>query len=79
VAKGTVADRVRHVIGKQLYRPAAEITDKLSLRDDLKIDSLDVVETMIALETEFDVRIEDDDFNPRTVGDIIAHMEKKHG
>ena len=63
-----------------LYREKAAFSDAVghSLVDDLKADSLDVVELVMDLEQAFDVQIPDEDLpKVQTVGDIVAFLESK--
>ncbi len=70
-------DKVRDIIAKQLDVDAADITMESKLVDDLKADSLDVVELIMDLEQEFDIEIPDEELpKVRTVGDIVEYLEK---
>jgi len=74
----TVEERVTAIVSEQLSVPKEEITRESSFVDDLKADSLDVVELVMELEDEFDITIPDDDYDKiRTVGDAIAYIEEK--
>jgi acyl carrier protein len=58
--------------------PKEEVTLESSIIEDLKADSLDVVELVMELEDEFDITIPDDDYEKlRTVGDAIRYIESK--
>lgn len=47
------------------------ITSKTNLRDDLCLDSLDIVELMVHLENKFKVEFEGEEFPPlETIGDL---------
>jgi acyl carrier protein len=47
------------------------------LTDDLGADSLDYVELVMAIETEFDISIPDEEATKiSTVGDILAYLEE---
>jgi len=71
-------EKVRAIIAKQLDIAEDNITPNSSLIEDLKADSLDVVELVMDLEQEFDIEIPDDELPQiRTVGDIIGFIEKK--
>ena len=50
-------ERVKNVIVDQLSVDADEVTLEASFVDDLGADSLDVVELIMGLETEFDIEI----------------------
>ena len=57
-----------------------EIRPEHHLLDDLCGDSLDIVEIMIALEMEFDIAINDDDFlQIKTVQQVIDHIRALTG
>jgi acyl carrier protein len=54
-----------------------DVTDEKSFTDDLDVDSLSMVEVVVAAEEKFGVKIPDDDVqNLRTVGDAVAYIEK---
>jgi acyl carrier protein len=78
-----VFERVREVIVRQLKVQPDEVRPDASLTDDLRADSLDVVDLVIALEEEFssddnEVVIADEDAeNIHTVQDIIDFLEQK--
>ena len=69
-------ERVKNVIVDQLSVDAEEVTMEASFVDDLGADSLDVVELIMGLETEFDIEIPDEDAeNIRTVGDAVEYIK----
>jgi acyl carrier protein len=80
----TLFERVRDVVVAQLKVPAEEVTPEASLVDDLRADSLDIVDLTIAIEEAFaddaeDLEISDEDAeNIRVVQDIIDFL-KEHG
>ena len=56
-----------------------EITSELKLREDLGLDSLNMVELMVELEDKFNIEIEESDLDPaslQTVSQIYALVEK---
>ena len=70
-------DKIRAVIAKQLDIPVENITAESKLIDDLKADSLDVVELIMDLEQEYGIEIPDDELPKiQTVGDILTFIEK---
>ncbi len=76
-------ERVRDVVVRQLKVSPEEVTPEASLTDDLRADSLDVVDLTIAIEEEFapegEFEIRDEDAeNIRTVKDILDFLEQ-HG
>ena len=73
----SVAEQVKELIAKQLNKPVNEITEDKEVVKDLGADSLDVVEMLMNLEEESGITIsEEDAVNIKTVGDIIALIEK---
>jgi acyl carrier protein len=54
-----------------------DVADEKSFTDDLDVDSLSMVEVVVAAEERFGVKIPDDDVqNLRTVGDAVSYIEK---
>jgi acyl carrier protein len=73
-------EQVKEVIVRELSVPESWVTESATFEGDLKADSLDVVELVMALEDEFDVDIpEDDAQNIQTVGDAVRYLEEKGG
>ena len=71
-------ENVRKNIARQLDIPEESITMESRLIEDLKADSLDVVELIMDLEQQYGIEIPDDDLpNIHTVGDIVNHINKK--
>lgn len=74
-------ERVREVVAKQLGREPSDFTEETNLVE-AGYESLDVIETVFAVEEEFDIDI---DFNANesaaqelaTVGDIVAAVDKE--
>lgn len=68
----TNLERLQKVIATELQIDIDKVTQDAHLFDDLNFDSLDTVETVIALENEFDIEIADDEIdNVRTVQNIL--------
>ena len=69
-------ERVKNVIVDQLSVDADEVTLEASFVDDLGAASLDVVELIMGLETEFDIEIPDEDAEKiSTVGDAVEYIK----
>lgn len=69
-------ERVKNVIVDQLSVDADEVTLEASFVDDLGADSLDVIELIMGLETEFDIEIPDEDAEKiSTVGDAVEYIK----
>jgi acyl carrier protein len=71
-------EKVRDIIAKQLDIDGASITMNSRLIDDLKADSLDIVELIMDLEQEFNIEIPDEELpKVQTVADIVGYLDKK--
>ena len=69
--------RACHPAEENLSVPGNEIASRTILND-LRADSLDVVELVMEFEEEFGVTIPDDDYERiRTVGDVIRYIEER--
>ncbi|HEY1094702.1 MAG TPA: acyl carrier protein, partial [Glycomyces sp.] len=54
-----------------------DVADGKSFTDDLDVDSLAMVEVVVAAEEKFGVKIPDDEVaNLKTVGDAVSYIEK---
>ena len=74
----SIEEKVIGIVSDQLDVPKEEISRESSFVDDLKADSLDIVELVMALEDEFDVKIPDEDYDKiKTVGNAITYIEGK--
>jgi acyl carrier protein len=57
--------------------PAEDVTEDKSFTDDLDVDSLSMVEVVVAAEEKFSVKIPDDEVkNLKTVGDAVSFIER---
>lgn len=78
----TLFERVRDVVVRQLKVKPDEVTPEANLIDDLRADSLDIVDLTIAIEeafaedAEFEIRDEDAE-NIRTVQDILDFLAQQ--
>ncbi|MBD3673668.1 MAG: acyl carrier protein [Planctomycetaceae bacterium] len=71
-------DKVINIVSEQLSVSKDEITLTSNFIDDLKADSLDLVELVMEFEDEFGITVPDDDYEKiRTVGDAIEYIKEK--
>ena len=71
-------EKVKEVLMEAINVDEDMIKMEANLKDDLGIDSLAAVELSLELETEFDVRIEDEELAKQvTVADIVSLLESK--
>ena len=53
------------------------VTKELSLKDDLKADSVDLMEFILTVEDEFNIEISDEDIDSlNNVSDVVACVQK---
>ncbi len=73
-----IDDQVFDIVSEQLSVPREEIARESAFVDDLKADSLDVVELVMRFEDTFGVTIPDEDYEKiRTVGDAIEYIGQR--
>lgn len=73
----SVEEQVTQIVSDQLEVPKEEISRESSFIDDLKADSLDIVELVMEFEEEFGVQVAEDDYDKiRTVGDAVDYIEE---
>lgn len=72
-----VFEKIAELIAEKIDMDASEIKAETTL-EDLGIDSLDVTEIAMDIESEFDIEFEADT-SMKTVADIVAAVEKKVG
>ena len=73
-----IEDKVMDIVSEQLSVPREDVAREKSFVEDLKADSLDVVELVMRFEDTFGVTIPDEDYEKiRTVGDAIEYIEAR--
>ena len=72
----SIEDRVKEIICSQLEVSNDKLTPEASIVEDLKADSLAVVELVLAFEQEFGITIPEEDTEKiKTVGDAISYIK----
>ena len=72
-----ILDGLAAIVNEVAGTPVADITPDKAFIDDLDVDSLSMVEVVVAAEEKFDVKIPDDEVkNLKTVGDAVAYIER---
>lgn len=70
-------ERIYAIIADVLEKDMAVLNDDCRLVEDLKADSIDLFDLVMAFEDEFSIEVEDDALeNIKTVGDIVEMIEK---
>ncbi|MDR0549469.1 MAG: acyl carrier protein [Deltaproteobacteria bacterium] len=71
-----IMDRVVKVVTELLQVEIADVRPESSFQDDLGADSLDLVELIMAMEEEFDIKIDDDSAQSiKSVQDAVDFIE----
>jgi acyl carrier protein len=71
---------VKKAILNQVGCEESAITPEANLKDDLNMDSLDMVELIMALEEAMGIQIKDEDVKElKTVGDVVKFLETIDG
>ena len=71
-----VFEKLKGMLAKQLSIDAARINESTDIIKDLGADSLDLVDTLMNIEEEWGIEIEDDVVQSfKTVGDVVAYIE----
>jgi acyl carrier protein len=74
----TTLERLTKIVVEQLDVDASQVTMDAKFRDDLKADSLDLVELIMAIEEEFGGDVSDDDAQKIiSVGDAVRYIEQR--
>ena len=76
-------DEIREGLAEILNEVAdvapADVQDDKTFVDDLDVDSLSMVEVVVAAEEKFGVKIPDNEVqNLKTVGDAVTYIEANH-
>ena len=74
----SIEERLIQIVSEQLEVPTEEIARESSFVDDLKADSLDIVEMVMEFEEEFSVTVAEDDYDKiQTVGHAVDYIEER--
>jgi acyl carrier protein len=75
--QSAVAKQVIAALGEYLKKDERKLAATLSLREDLGLDSLSIIELLYRIEEVFNLSIPDEDLEKlQTVGDVIAYIEQ---
>jgi len=72
-----VDETVKKIIAKIIRRPGLDLSPTLSFKD-MKADSLDVVQILVAIEDAYGIEIKDEEIKIiPNIGEFIKFIEKK--
>ena len=68
--------KLRTLIAETLGVDEEEVTPEASFEEDLNVDHQELVDLMVAIEEEFEIKIPDDEMSRLvTVGDAVEYLE----
>ena len=71
-----IAEKVKEIVSDKLDVDGADIQEEQDFIEDLKADSLAIVEVVLALEEQFEIEIPDEDTEKiKTVNDAIEYIK----
>ena len=75
-----IAEKVKEIVSDKLDVDGADIKEDQDFIEDLKADSLAIVEVVLALEEQFEIEIPDEDTEKiKTVRDAIEYIKAQKG
>ncbi|MFW2389429.1 MAG: acyl carrier protein [Polyangiales bacterium] len=75
-----IAEKVKEIVSDKLDVDGADIQEGQDFIEDLKADSLAIVEVVLALEEQFEIEIPDEDTEKiKTVRDAIEYIKAHQG
>lgn len=75
-----LSQQVYKTLGDYLQRDPMALHPEDSLRDDLGLDSLQTIELVYQVESDFDLQIPDEDFGRlQTIGDVVTYLHERTG
>ena len=73
-----IEEKVIKIVAEQFEVPAEKVTMESLFTDDLKADSLSVVELILAVEEAFNIEVPDEDAEKiKTVGDVVNYVKTR--
>ena len=77
MAEIDVAETVKKIVVERFDRKPEEVTIDARFIEDLGADSLDLTELLMALEEEYNIDIDDEANEIRTVGEAVKYIESR--
>ncbi|HOO79827.1 MAG TPA: acyl carrier protein [Lachnospiraceae bacterium] len=72
-------DKIAEMIAEQLHvSPGTIITEDTNFKQDLRADSFELMELVMALEEEYGIKVDDEDLETfETVGDVMNYIKNQ--
>lgn len=75
-----VLEKVMEIIAGQFEVERDTLTLETSFVDDLRADSIDLLDLIMSVEDEFGIEVPDDQLeNVKTIGDVVGYLEEIAG
>lgn len=75
-----IASRITTALAEYLSRDPSSVLESHTLRDDLGLDSMALIELIFRIEEAFDIEIPDKDMmSLQTVASVIEYVERRTG
>lgn len=72
-----IFDKIQEIISNHFGVEKDMVSEDTSFEEDLKADSLDLIELIMAIEDEFDLEVEDENMvDIISVGDVVSYISK---
>ena len=69
--------KLQEIIAEELNVDMEDVTEEKSLIEDMGADSIDLFQILMAIETEFDIEVDNEEAEHiRTVGDIVQLIQE---
>ncbi|MEG1529589.1 MAG: acyl carrier protein [Clostridia bacterium] len=73
-----IFEKLQAMIAEQLCKSKDDITMDCDIIKDLGADSLDIVEMLMNIETEWNIVVDDSEVGDmKTIGDVVSFIESK--
>ncbi|MCK4402267.1 MAG: acyl carrier protein [Dehalococcoidia bacterium] len=74
----SVEEEMKEIVAQIVHVDKSVLTREGSLRKDIKADSLDIVQAMVAVEDKFDIEIPDEEAQKfQNFGDFVDYVERR--
>ncbi len=74
----SVEEEIKEIVAQIVHVDKSVLTREGSLRKDIKADSLDIVQALVAVEDKFDIEIPDEEAQKfQNFGDFVDYVERR--
>lgn len=73
----TTFEKIQKIIVEQLDLRPEDVKPETSMQDGLDADSLDIFQIINDIEDEFDITIDEDEVDLKTIQDIVDFVDQK--